>query len=67
MPKALCIFSLVVSGILALVFLLDAVLGFTGSTNLAPFGGNSLLVDIVFIVLAGLLGFMSWTTFREQR
>lgn len=67
MPKALCFFSLAVSGILALVFLFDLVMGLLGSVDLAPFGGNSIVVDVVFFVIALLLAFMSWTTLREQR
>lgn len=60
MPKALCIFGMVIAGLLILIFGLDMVIRF-------PFGQASMLMDVGFVVVSALLGFISWTTFREQR
>jgi hypothetical protein len=59
MPKALCIFGLVVAAMLLLAFGLDLALHF-------PFGGVRWWMDLGFIVCSGVLGYLSWTTFREQ-
>ena len=60
MPKALCIFGLVVAGIFLLIFGLDFTIGY-------PFNGsNKFLMDIPMVFCSLALGFMSWTTFREQ-
>ncbi|TWT93301.1 hypothetical protein [Stieleria varia] len=67
MPKALCLISLVASILIVLLFLADAVMGMIGMSSLAPLGAASLMMDIVFVVLGGLLLFLSWTTYREQR
>ena len=62
MPKALCLAGMVVSILLAILFLFDLV----APASLAPFRGTSKLMDISFLVCAVLLGIMSWLTFREQ-
>ena len=59
MPKALCIVGMAVAALLVLLFGLDLGLGI-------PFGGKSMLMSIVFIVCAAILGYLSWSTFREQ-
>lgn len=62
MPKALCISGMVVSLLLLLIFGLDLVTGF-------PFGvaeQTSYIMHIGFIVCSGILGYLSWTTLREQ-
>jgi hypothetical protein len=59
MPKALCLTGMVISIVVFLLFLLDLILGF-------PFQGASMLLDIIFVICSGTLGFISWTTFREQ-
>ncbi len=60
MPKALCIFGMTVAGLLLLLFGLDLAIG-------APFNGaNKMLTDIPMIIAAVGLGFISFTTFREQ-
>jgi hypothetical protein len=59
MAKAFSVFGMVVSIIFLLVFSLDLALGM-------PFGGASSIADIGFIICALLLGYMSWTTYREQ-
>ena len=59
MPKALCIFGTVVAVLLLLVFGLDLLLKI-------PFGGVDWLLDVCFILCSGVLGYLSWTTLREQ-
>ena len=59
MAKAFSVFGMVVSIIFLLVFSLDLALGM-------PFGGASMIADIGFIVCALMLGYMSWSTYREQ-
>ena len=65
MPKALCIAGMVVSALILLLFLADFVLNLL-SEDIAPFKGASPFMDIVFILCAVGLGFMSWLTFKEQ-
>ncbi len=63
MPKALCISGIVIAAILLLVFGLDlAVPG-----GLPPFNKANMIMDIGFVIASAILGFLSWTTFREQR
>jgi hypothetical protein len=59
MPKFLSLVGLIVSVLLLLVFAADLALGF-------PFQGHSTQMDIGFIIAALVLGYLSWTTFREQ-
>ena len=59
MPKALCYFGMVVAGLLLLVFGLDLAIGF-------PFGGVSFWMNVGFVSCSAVLGFISWTTLREQ-
>jgi hypothetical protein len=58
MPKALTIASMVVAGLLFLVFGLDAALGI-------PFGQASLSMDIGMVICAAGLGYLSWAAYRE--
>ncbi len=60
MPKALTIGGMVVSAVLLVLFGLDLAIG-------TPFGGISKVMDIGAVVCALMLGYMSWTTFRELR
>jgi hypothetical protein len=60
MPKALTVVGMVVAGLIALVFALDLALA-------VPFYKASLLMDICFILCALILGYLSWSTFRELR
>jgi hypothetical protein len=59
MPKALTIVGMVVAGILVLIFGLDMALGI-------PLGGISFTMDLVFVVAALMLAYMSFSSFREQ-
>jgi hypothetical protein len=58
MPRALSISGIVVAILLILVFGLDLGLSF-------PFSQASKLMDIGFLLAAAILGYVSWTTFRE--
>ena len=60
MPKILCIASLALSCLLLLVFLLDLVAGI-------PFGKASMIMDLGFVVAAGILAAFSFLTMKEQR
>ena len=60
MSKAMTIFGMVVAGLLALVFALDMALGI-------PFEGASWGMDIGALTSALILGYISYSTFREQR
>ncbi|MEN6458633.1 MAG: hypothetical protein ABFC63_06850 [Thermoguttaceae bacterium] len=60
MPKALCLVGTVVAALLLLVFGLDLGLGF-------PFHRVSLAMDIGALICAAALGYMSWSTLREQK
>jgi uncharacterized membrane protein len=57
----------VASILVAVAFLADAVFGFLGNTALAPFGAANLLMDIVYVIMGGILAFMSFKTWKEQR
>jgi fructose-specific phosphotransferase system IIC component len=59
MPKALCIFGAAVAGLLVLAFGVDLAIGF-------PFGGVRWWWAVGFIVCSAILGYLSWTTLREQ-
>jgi hypothetical protein len=59
MPKALCMVGMGVAILLILLFLLDLIVGI-------PFGRASMLMDVLMILCALLLGFVSWTTYKEQ-
>jgi len=66
MPKILCTIGIIIAGLILIVFLTDLIAGFAGFVTLAPFRGASQLMDIVFIVCAAGLAFLSWSTLKEQ-
>ncbi len=59
MSKALCYIGIGVAGLLLLVFGLDLAIG-------VPFHGASMVMDIGIVVCSLVLGYLSWTTLREQ-
>jgi uncharacterized membrane protein len=59
MPKALAISGLVVAGLLVLISGMDLAIGL-------PLGGVSKAMDITFLIAAAIMGYVSWTTYREQ-
>ena len=67
MQKGLCIAALTISLIVFVLFLADLILGhFMQSSDIAPFKGENLPIDIVFVVCSLILGLLSWFTYREQ-
>jgi len=65
--KGLCIAALTISLIVFVLFLADLILGhFMNSQDIAPFKGENMPIDIVFIVCSLILGLLSWFTYREQ-
>ncbi|MCD0459748.1 hypothetical protein [Roseiconus lacunae] len=67
MPKALCLFSLVASILVVCLFLVDSVAIIAGVEALQILGGASLMMDLTFAILGGVLIYLSWSTYREQR
>jgi hypothetical protein len=62
MPKALCWAGLVIAILVLALFLFDLVV----PTSLAPFQKSSIMLDILFILCAMALAYVSWTTLKEQ-
>ncbi len=62
MPKALCMSGMAVAILIAALFTFDLV----APESIAPFRNASRLMDIVFILSSIALGYLSWSTFREQ-
>lgn len=56
--KILCYAAMGITGILTLLFLLDAALGI-------PFGRSSILLDVLFIVGGALVLWQGYETTRE--
>jgi hypothetical protein len=67
MPKALCLTGLVVAGLVFLLFFLDLLFGLIGMSSLAPFKMASMLMDILFVLCALGLAYLSWATFKQQK
>jgi hypothetical protein len=60
-PKNLVIGSMVVAGIVALAAAADLATGI-------PFSGtHSKLMDILFLVAAAIVGYLSWDAYRDLR
>ncbi|HEV3119110.1 MAG TPA: hypothetical protein VGY58_18795 [Gemmataceae bacterium] len=64
MEKGLCVTSLVIAGLMLLLFILDLIFGF-------PFGGGGLagmqMVDIFGILASGILAYLSWNALQDVR
>ena len=67
MPKALCLTGLVIAILVFLIFLSDLLFGMIGMASLAPFKMTSMLMDIMFLLCAVGLAFVSWTSFKELK
>lgn len=60
-PKKMVVGSMIVAGGVALLALADLVTG-------VPFSGDhSKLMDILFLVAAGIVGYLSWDAYRDLR
>ena len=60
MLKAMPFVGMVMSGLVAIMFLADLAAGF-------PFRRISILTDIGFIVSSGVLAYMSWSIMEKSR
>lgn len=60
MPKALTILGMIVASLVILLFGADLAVKF-------PFQQASMMMDILFVVSALILGYLSWSAFSEQR
>ena len=60
MPKALTISGMVVASLALFLFGADLAIGF-------PFSKANMLIDVLFVLCAGVLGYLSWSSFREQK
>ena len=49
-----------VAGLVALLSILDLSVKF-------PFAGYSLTLDILLLITSGIIGYLSWETYRENR
>lgn len=58
MPKILCIIGMAIAVLVFLIFLVDIAAGF-------PFSRRSIPMDVTFIIVSGLLAWMSWITYKE--
>ena len=58
MPQVLCLAGMVIAIFVFAIFLLDIVLAW-------PFEKASWSLDAIFVSCAVLLGYISWTSFRE--
>lgn len=67
MPKALCLISLGASVVVLALFLVDAIMAMLSMEASAPLRGANLGMDLAFVFCAGVLAYLSWSTFREQR
>ncbi|QDU64793.1 hypothetical protein Pan216_56850 [Planctomycetes bacterium Pan216] len=58
LSKVLNLVTLIIAAILAVIFILDLVLGL-------PFGRYSLMTDIIVLVAAGLIIWQGWETHKQ--
>ena len=66
MPKVLCMTGMAISALILLLFLFDLLVGVIGFEVIAPFRSASKMMDILFIIGSIILGYLSWSTFKEQ-
>jgi hypothetical protein len=67
MPKALCLTGLVIAILVLLLFVFDLIVSLAGQGALSPFRGTSISMDVIFMVCAGMLAYLSWSAFRELK
>lgn len=67
MARVLCLMSLVIGVLVALLFGADFVMAMAGMETSAPLRGAHWLMDLGFLIFGTALAVMSWFTFREQR
>jgi hypothetical protein len=62
MPKALCWAGMVIAILVLALFLFDLVVPAT----MAPFKKSSVMLDVLFVLCAAALVYLSWSTLKEQ-
>lgn len=67
MPKALCLTGLVIAILVFLIFLSDLLFGMIGMASFAPFKMSNMIMDIIFLICAAGLAFVSWISFKELK
>lgn len=60
MGKAMSIAGMVVAGLIAFLFAFDLALTF-------PFGRANWIMDLGFLACGLILGYLSWSAFRDNR
>ncbi len=65
MQKGLCIAALSISGLVLLLFLADILMWLGSMQAFAPYKGFNVWSDLVFIVCAAIIGWLSWTNYRK--
>ncbi len=63
MPKAFCIAGAVVAILLLLVFGIDLAIGYPFDRQ----GWQGMTIDISMVLCSGMLGYISWATFRSLK
>ena len=63
--KTAILASIGISALVGVVALLDMLLGLIGQPGMAPFSGQTTM-DIMFVVAAGLIGWMGLESLQEQ-
>ena len=66
MAKGMCISGMAIAALILLVFLTDFAASMAGLAWLAPFQGANPAMDVVFSLCAAALGYLSWSTWKEQ-
>jgi hypothetical protein len=64
MPKALCIVGMVIAVLLGVFFFADLTVLHMARGGMPP--TMNTLMDVGFMLCAAILGYMSWSTWREQ-
>jgi hypothetical protein len=49
-----------------LLFLVDLIMPLVMGPDYAPFRGASWIMDLCMVIAGGMLGYISWTTYRDQ-
>lgn len=59
LPKRVVIASMIVALVVAVAAILDLVMGL-------PFGGkHTMIMDIMFLICAGIVGYLAWDSYRD--
>jgi hypothetical protein len=64
MPKVLCIFGMVIAVLLGIFFVADLAVLRMAAGAVSP--AMNTIMDVVFVLCAAMLGYISWSTWRER-